>query len=197
MNELVAVIAAIVGSSGLASILAGATQFRRTHRLQAQLKELDAAKNLVQEASRERAALEASMATVALELAAYILIRGDVRRLVLLGLVGTSFIGAVLIVFGSLPHDPLKAFGFREGDVNMPLVVAGIVVLMSGYIALYVYVYLRLTAGQRSKLIHGLLSEPEGLTPAEVLRVSREMTDYRPTGPRKAATSRQEAVNPK
>jgi hypothetical protein len=62
VNEIVAVIAALVGSSGVASILAGGTQFRRTHRLRSQLIELDESKQLVVPESREHSALQASVA---------------------------------------------------------------------------------------------------------------------------------------
>ncbi|MDD1477069.1 hypothetical protein [Arthrobacter sp. H16F315] len=181
MNEVVAIIAAIVGSSGLASILAGGTQFRRTTRLHAQIKELDAAKNLLPDETRERAALEASTATVALELAAYVLVKADTRRLILLGLVGTSFIGANLMVFGYLPENSVTSLVLFPlpvpADANMPLIITGIVVLMSGYVAFYVYIYLRITARRRAKLIRRLLREPAAISSVQVLRVSREMSD--------------------
>lgn len=183
MNELVAVIAALVGSSGIASILAGGTQFRRTHKLQAQIIELDAAKKLLSDQPRERAALEAATATIALELAAHVLIKADTRRLVLLGLGGTSFIGAAMVAFGYLPPYAVGDFFFfplpapKEG--NVALVVSGIAILLSGYVALFLYVYLRLSRRRRDRLIRSLLAEPDAhaADSAVILRVARAMTD--------------------
>lgn len=183
MNELVAVLAALVGSSGIASILAGGTQFRRTHKLQPQIQELDASKKLLSDQPRERAALEAATATVALELAAHVLIKADTRRSVLLGLGGSSFIGAAMAAFGYLPPDAaddLLLFPFpapKEG--NVALIDSGVAVLFSGYIALFLYVYLRLSRRRRDRLIRSLLAEPEAhaVDSAVILRLARATTD--------------------
>lgn len=180
LNEFVAVIAAILGSSGVASILAGGTQFRRTHRLQSQLKELDAAKQLVPPGSIESSALEASVATVALELAAHILIRGDARRLVLMGCVSTSLIGALLAVSGTMPSTTAGAwfvffpFPSPEG-ANVPLVMLGTLIVLAGYVALFIYVYLRISARGRSRLVSKLIKD-HAIDAAEVLQISRQMT---------------------
>lgn len=177
MNEVVAVIAAILGSSGVASILAGGTQFRRTHRLQAQLKELHAARQLVPPESIECRALEASVATIALELAAHVLVRGDARRLVLMGCMGTSFIGALLAVAGAMPPETASAawvffpFPVSEG-ANATFVWLGFLIVVAGYVALYIYVYLRLSARKRARLVSQLMQDP-AIDSAEILRISR------------------------
>lgn len=182
MNEIVAVIAALVGSSGVASILAGGTQFRRTHRLRSQLIELDESKQLVVPESREHSALQASVATVALELSAYIMIKNDSRRLVLLGImltasVGTYFITAGLTGPGLLGPWVFFPFGAPQDTV---MTYSGLIIFMTGYIALFLYLYLRLTARKRQRFITRILDEPEGAHPEAIVRWSHHENHHRP-----------------
>lgn len=199
VNELVAIIAALVGSSGIASILAGGTQFRRTHRLQAQIKELDASKKLLEGQPRERAALEAAAATVALELAAQILIKADNSRLVAGGFAMSSMMGFLMIIFGYMPPDTASGFllfplpRLSEG-ANFPLAAAGVAVLFAGYIAFFIYVYLRLSRRRREHLIARLLSEPDSsaLDSSAILSAARAITDREHSQPTKTKAPEKE-----
>lgn len=180
MNEIVAVIAALVGSSGVASILAGGTQFRRTHKLQLQIKELDASKKLFADQPRERTALEAAAATVALDLAAHILIKSDTRRLVLLGFVGSSASGFAMIAFGYMPSRSADFLLFPlpvRSSVNIPLITAGFGVLFAGYIASFIYLYLRLSRRRRERFIARVLQEPHVYDSSAMLLAARTITD--------------------
>ena len=186
MNELVAVIAALVGSSGIASILAGGTQFRRTHKLQAQIKELDASRKFLADQPRERTALEAAAATVALDLAAQVLIKSDTRQLVLLGFVGSSLSGFAMIGFGYMPSHSADFLLFPlpvPSSVNFPLITAGMAVLFAGYIAFFIYVYLRLSRRRRERFITRVLQEPDVLGYSAILLAARAITDPTDSAP--------------
>lgn len=156
VNEVAALIAALVGSSGVASIVAGGTQFRRTHRLRAQLKELDEAKHLVTPESTEHAALQASVGTIALELAASVLIKHDSRRLVLFGISLTSAVGAYLLTAGIIGPGPSDVW-FFQAPKDSVMSLAGLIIFLTGYVALLVYLYLGITARRRERFISRLL----------------------------------------
>lgn len=177
MNEFVAVITALVGTSGVASILAGGTQFRRTHRLRAQLKELDESKQLVAPESKEHYALQAAVATLALELAAYVLIKRDSRRLVLVGIIATSAVGAYLLTAGVTGPGSFEAWFFAPLGAPQDLVmaIAGLIIFMSGYTAIFIYVYLGITARQRQRFIWRLLKNPDQSDTDSILRLSHHL----------------------
>ena len=180
MNEVVAVIAALAGTSGLASIIAGGSQFRRTHRLQSQLKEIDAATKLVTPGSREAGALNAALASSAMELSAYILIKHDVRRLIALGLALLLVSGVALIFFGTVgaagfdSASPLFGSVFTT-RVDTAMVAAGGITIGAAYVSIYVYAYLRITARSRQSFIDKLCQQGnDGLDSEMVLKLARE-----------------------
>lgn len=168
LNEIAALIAALVGSSGVASILAGGTQFRRTQKLRTQLKELDEAKQLVTPESREHVALQASVATIALELAAYVLIKHDSRRLVLFGISLTSAVGAYLLTVG-LTGPGSSDVWFYQAPQDSVMSLAGLIIFLTGYVALLVYLYLGITARRRERFMSRLLFQNSESPDAETI----------------------------
>jgi hypothetical protein len=182
VNEIIAVIAALAGTSGVASILAGGTQFRRTHRLQAQLKELDAVKQLVVPESQECRALEASVAALALELSAYVLIKHDARRIVLLGIVLIAFVGTYLVFAGYLgPGSMGDLLMYPFGQPEDPAItIAGLVIFMTGYIAIFIYVYLAFTAKRRRHFTARISKPGTKIDSDTILRLSQHLNYHRP-----------------
>lgn len=186
----------------MASIIAGGTQFRRTHRLHSQLKELEEAKHLVAPESRERSALEASVATVALELSAHILIKRDTRKLVLVGVVLTAFVGSFLIFTGYMGSASLGDLLFfplgapADSNAAIPLIVSGMVIFLTGYVALFLYAYVRITASRRRRLISRLMTAPDTVESHTVLLISHHLNHHAPVrGPKARAEKLPEEIS--
>jgi hypothetical protein len=142
-----------------------------------QLKEVDESKHLVTPESKEHYALQAAAATLALEIAAHVLIKHDSRRLVLLGIIATSAVGAYLLTAGVTGPGSFEAWFFAPFGAPQDLVmaIAGLIIFMTGYTALFIYVYLGITARQRQRFIWRLLKRPDQADPNSILRLSHHL----------------------
>lgn len=156
--------------------------------MQSQLKELDGARRLVSPESREYGALQASVATLALQLSAYVLIKRDTRRLVLTGIVVTAFVGTYLVFRGYLGPGDVDYFLFfpfggphTEKAVDISLITAGLITFFTGYVAAFIYLYLRLTERRRQRFILRLMQEPATVDSDTILKISHHWNHHVPS----------------
>ena len=184
MNELVALIAAVVGSSGIASVVASGTQYRRTHRLHTQLKELDASCKLVEPGTVEAIALAASRANVALELASYIFIKRNSRLLTALWMSFALTLAAAFIQ-NALEATPLVPLPIPQGEGAIPRIVmllVGLILILIVQVWLMVATILGYTAHKRRRFIKELLREPKAeMSPTKFLSIAQTPRPFRET----------------
>ncbi|CAN7242274.1 hypothetical protein LJR078_001039 [Arthrobacter sp. LjRoot78] len=182
MNELVTLIAALIGSSGIASVIASGTQFRRTHRLHGQLKELDAACKLMEPLTVEALALGAARASVALELTAHVLIKRSSRLLTLFWIFFALAVAAgfILSAAGARPLTPLPDPKEEGGIARIVILLSGLVIILVVQVWLMVATILGYTAHRRRRLIRDLVAETsDEMNNTKVLEIAYDRRPFK------------------
>lgn len=175
MTDFGPLVAAVLGSTGIASLLSGISQLKRAKRLQGLLKELDLAVTTVPTDSRECIALKAAKEQVALDLASDVLIKRDARILILVGfaLGVASGLFIVYMGMGVIQSDFLEAMTGKGG--NSTLFLAGVIVIAVFYIAVLMFLYSRQLQQRRQRFVEGVRGlEGTALTIADTLRIAQE-----------------------
>ena len=174
MNEIIALIAAVLGSSGIASLVTNGALFRRTHRLQRQIAELNDTYKLMDENSMESTALKAARTHLCLELTAQVMIRGRtwiVSLLYFMGLLVLLTMGFAIIETAQIKGPVRPRLDGAEISLEMAAfnLVGSVIIVIAGTLVQIAVLWLTAAKWRRS-LVSRLLHQEEGTTPGDILQ---------------------------
>lgn len=167
MNEIVALIGVLIGTSGLASMLSGVASLHRTRRLQGKLRVLHDSSELVEPIGQVALALEAAKSLTALDLAASVLMKSRVLGRITFGVTVLALMGGYFIWVGIGGFSPFLLPSSSYQDA--PLVALGTTVLAVAEIFWLVRIYVASDSHARELLIRKLRSTPEAIGHLSVL----------------------------
>lgn len=156
LNELLALVAVLIGTGGLASLLSGVASLQRTRRLQKRLRELHKASQFFEPTRQEATALEAAKALTALDLAASVLIKSRALGRLTFGITVLAVVGVYSVWIGLGGYSPLVLAPSDYSDA--PLVALGTVALGVAEVFWVVRNYLLGDVKARERIIRELRS---------------------------------------